>query len=234
MMFHAREPWAVAAGVSPRSFGAAVPVRISRFSLVVDLGQDLFSAKWWRGLATLGLLCSAAAAAAPGFEPLSGGTKAMLPDRDRFQAEALGIQPLGNGSATGLRMTPTEAVAPARDRGTPSRELVVRFDRALRDRFGGAVAAPLPGTSRDDGSRPLGVRLGDLPSRDVGGGRRAAARPPRRVPPRAGIRGRAGDVGSPEGRARGTVRRRSHGPSHRRPVTAVVDAAEGRKRNERG
>jgi murein DD-endopeptidase MepM/ murein hydrolase activator NlpD len=68
------------------------------------------SADWWRGAATLMLLCATALSLAPGVDPLSGGRIGM--DGDTHQAEALGIAPLAGGSATGLRLVETDAVEP--------------------------------------------------------------------------------------------------------------------------
>ena len=48
----------------PMSFALFAPYEVPRpkvGGLVVDLAEDLFSKTWWRGLATLGLLCTAAA-----------------------------------------------------------------------------------------------------------------------------------------------------------------------------
>ena len=72
-----REAWlgqsfgrAVAA---PVGFSPFEPARPMAGGLVVDLGDDLFSKTWWRGLATFGLLCTAAALTAPDFGALPGG-----------------------------------------------------------------------------------------------------------------------------------------------------------------
>ncbi len=42
------------------------------FSLVVDLGENLFSRDWWRGAAMFALLGGALGLLAPGFDPLPG------------------------------------------------------------------------------------------------------------------------------------------------------------------
>jgi murein DD-endopeptidase MepM/ murein hydrolase activator NlpD len=95
----------------PRSFGAAVQ-RPQPGGLVVDLGADLFSPRWWRGLLTLLALTASAALLAPGLEPLPGGRPAPLEPAQLEQWEALAIAPLSAGSDTGLEMLETAAVEP--------------------------------------------------------------------------------------------------------------------------
>ena len=112
-MFHARDDWTgvPAAALAPRA-AAAFGRRREPFSLVVDLGADLFSRRWWRGAASLLALCAAAAMLAPGVEPLQAAPPEPLDPRELTQAEALGIAPLSRGGGTGLRMAPADSVAP--------------------------------------------------------------------------------------------------------------------------
>ena len=108
-MFHARDDWSAATALAPRP-GAAFGRRAEPVALTVDLTENLFSSEWWRGLGTLGLLCTAALCLAPGVEPLAGGRIATA--EDSHQADALRIAPLSSGSATGLRLVETDAVEP--------------------------------------------------------------------------------------------------------------------------
>ena len=80
--------------------------------LVVDLGTDLFSRRWWRGLATLLLLCGTVAFMAPDLAPVAGGRPAPLGEVEAGQMDALAVTPLSAGSRTGLRMAETAAVEP--------------------------------------------------------------------------------------------------------------------------
>ena len=50
---------------APVGFAPFVPARPGHFRLAVDLADTPFSKEWWRGLATLGALCAAAALTAP-------------------------------------------------------------------------------------------------------------------------------------------------------------------------
>lgn len=97
--------------VLPRGFGTAVQRPMAR-GLVVDLGRDLFSRRWWQGLLTLAGLTMSVALLAPGLEPLAGGRPAPLEPKQIEQWDALAIAPLEGGSTTGLRMLETAAVEP--------------------------------------------------------------------------------------------------------------------------
>ena len=104
-----------AVAAAPRDFGAFapfVPSRPGQFNLVVDLGDDLFSKDWWRGLATLGALCTAAAFTAPDFGPLPAGHRATLTGEARDQWQAVGVDSIARGSTSGMRMAPGSRVVP--------------------------------------------------------------------------------------------------------------------------
>lgn len=108
-MFHAREGWSTATAAELHRndrFGR----KRRPFDLRVDLAQDLFSRRWWRGLGTLGLLCAAAASFAPGIDPLPVSSR--VTEADPLQNHALAVTSLSDRSRTGLRMAPTDAVEP--------------------------------------------------------------------------------------------------------------------------
>ena len=106
------------------AFGLRAPPP-RRFELAVDLGEDLFSRRWWRGLFTLTALTTTVALLAPGLEPLAGGRPDTLEGDAAEQFEALAIAPLGAGSETGLRMMETGAVEPLTS--APERSAVSLF-----------------------------------------------------------------------------------------------------------
>jgi len=108
-MFHARDDWAGAMALGQRH-GPAFGRRAEPVALTVDLTDNPLSRDWWRGVATLMLMCGTAVSLAPGLEPLSGGRTGG--EYDRHQAGALAIAPLAAGSATGLRLVETAAVEP--------------------------------------------------------------------------------------------------------------------------
>ncbi|MCY7271955.1 MAG: M23 family metallopeptidase [Sphingomonas bacterium] len=101
-----------AAVAAPRGFAPFIPARPPRFSLAVDLGEELFSRTWWRGLASLGALCTAAALTAPDFGPLPAGHPTRLTGDARDQWQAVGVDSIARGSASGLRMAPGARVVP--------------------------------------------------------------------------------------------------------------------------
>jgi len=81
--------------------------------LVPDLGARIGSGAWWRGLATLGALCSAAIAVSPGLDrPLAGPVPEALSGEAAEQARAQSIAPLAYGADSGSRMAATDRVRP--------------------------------------------------------------------------------------------------------------------------
>lgn len=84
-----------------------------------DLADQIGSPIWWRGLATLTLLCGAAIATYPGIKPLPerGGTVWDAADFNESRAQT--IMPLAFGGDTGRHMGATDAVRPLAE--TPER-----------------------------------------------------------------------------------------------------------------
>lgn len=169
------------------TLGAAMPrratlgVRKPRPGLVVDLGIDIGSAPWWRGLATCTLLCLAAALMAPDMRAIRVVSPPPMGDAEWDQARALGFSPLAYGGDTGARMAPTNAVEPiehAPER--PRIDLLATlgrgdsFSRVLeRSGVGGAEAAEVAAMVSRVASL-TGIRAGT--PMDVTLGPRASAR----------------------------------------------------------
>lgn len=118
-----------------RDFGHGLAGR--DLDLVVDLGQRIGSAEWFRGLATCAALCAAAWSLGPTLSPLPGVSPAPMPEADYEQARALAIAPLALGADTGRRMAPTDAVEPLTE--TPERPIIDL--RATLGRGDGLAAA---------------------------------------------------------------------------------------------
>ncbi len=93
-----------------RSLAGATGSR--ELDLVPDLGDNIGSAEWWRGLATLTLLCGTAIATFPGMQPLAAGGAPALGAADFNEARAQMIVPLALGGDTGRHMAATDAVRP--------------------------------------------------------------------------------------------------------------------------
>ena len=109
-----------------QSFGSkSLTQRAGRFAhldLVVNLGQEIGSRRWLRGLLTCGALCYGAWALSPGLQPIPGESPAPYDDARMDAAEAMAIAPLAYGGDTGRRMAPTDAVEPLTQ--SPERPIV--------------------------------------------------------------------------------------------------------------
>jgi murein DD-endopeptidase MepM/ murein hydrolase activator NlpD len=100
---------AIPRGVVP--FGSrARPQR--RFSLVVDLAVEPLSLTWWRGAATLALLCGTAGAMAPTFQPLSFAPTVAQSEEAAREFRDVGVAPLAMGGSSGGRMVAGDRVVP--------------------------------------------------------------------------------------------------------------------------
>ena len=128
-----REAWvqrqigSAAAIAAPAAFGRARP----RFSLVVDLSQDLLSRQWWRGSATLAALAAWALMLGPGIAPLPSGTPALPTIAHQEQWNANGVGSFAGGSRSGLRMAANASVEPISE--APERAFIELFATVGRD-----------------------------------------------------------------------------------------------------
>lgn len=97
--------------------------RLADFDLVPDLGSQIGSPTWFRGLATCIGLCAVTLFMAPGFEtPIYGTAPAPLSGAERDAVRAQAIRPLAMGATTGQRLAATKLVAPLTD--TPERPIL--------------------------------------------------------------------------------------------------------------
>ena len=87
-----------------------------------DLGAQIGSRDWWRGLATFSALCGVVWALAPGLPPLVGATPAPLDGIAWEEARGQAIAPLAWGGDTGRRMAANDLVAPLAE--APERPVV--------------------------------------------------------------------------------------------------------------
>ncbi|MEP6785315.1 MAG: peptidoglycan DD-metalloendopeptidase family protein [Sphingomonadales bacterium] len=99
----------------------AVPVKTPRFSIdtVPDLGVDIGSKTWWKGLFACTALCGVTIALAPGFHALPAVGTPVLAPAAWEESRAQSISPLAWGADSGRRMAATDAVQPLTD--TPER-----------------------------------------------------------------------------------------------------------------
>lgn len=128
-----REAWvqrqlgAATATGAPVGFGCARPP----FSLVVDLGHNLFSKDWWRGATTLAALIAWALMLGAGIEPLPAGAPPEPAKDVRAQWQATGVGSLAQGSRSGLRMAASPLVEPIAQ--APERAFIDVFATIGRD-----------------------------------------------------------------------------------------------------
>ena len=118
--------------------------------LVQDLGQNIGSADWLRGLATCVALCYAAWSLAPGLEPVAAGRAAPMGHAGADEMRALGIAPLALGADSGRRAAPTDAVVPLAQ--APERP-IIRLNAMLGRGDGLAAALHRAGVSRTEAER---------------------------------------------------------------------------------
>ncbi|SFP70264.1 M23 family metallopeptidase [Sphingomonas rubra] len=98
---------------APRAAGDDWRARAAGIDWVPDLGAQIGSRTWWRGLATCTALCAATWALAPPLAPpMTGATSAPLSGSDWQAARAQSIAPLGLGGDTGRRMAASDLVRP--------------------------------------------------------------------------------------------------------------------------
>jgi murein DD-endopeptidase MepM/ murein hydrolase activator NlpD len=165
-----------ARGLGARAFGQAPRVaqplgRIDRLRAATggidwapDLGAQIASRDWWRGLATFTALCSTAWLLAPGFPPLVGATPAPLDGAAWEETRAQGIAPLAWGADTGHRMAANDLVAPLAE--APERPTVeLNATLGEGDDFGSVLTRA--GVGRTDARNAAGlvaqaVALGDI------------------------------------------------------------------------
>jgi murein DD-endopeptidase MepM/ murein hydrolase activator NlpD len=87
--------------------------RLRDLNLVVNLGDEPLSHRWWQGVATLSLLCASVAFIAPApFEPLPAAPIDRIGSAEATQYRDIAISPLGAGSRTGRRMAANSLVEP--------------------------------------------------------------------------------------------------------------------------
>ena len=118
---------------------AALSAKLSRADLAPDLGADIGSRRWLRGVATLIGLSAIAIAGWPGFSAVEAAPAMRIDDRVRDEFRSQMILPLALGADSGRRMGATMAVSPlAAAPERPRVDLVATlaqgdgFDRMLR------------------------------------------------------------------------------------------------------
>jgi len=102
--------------------------RLRDIDLIVDLGEEPLSGRWWRGVATLSALCASVAVLAPApFEPLPASPSDLVGSAEADQFREIAIGSMAQGSRTGGRMAETRLVEPLTQ--APDRPTIELFAR---------------------------------------------------------------------------------------------------------
>jgi murein DD-endopeptidase MepM/ murein hydrolase activator NlpD len=181
------------AGTASPTFGRRKR-RLRDVDLVVDLGHDVLSGRWWRGVATLSFLCATVAVLAPApFEPLPAGRPDELGPAEAAQFRETAIEPMAAGSGTGGRMAANALVEPltqAPDR--PTIELFARLGSGdnisgLLSRSGVGFAEAGEAARLIASAAPAGIAPGTSISIRLGRRTPSGIRPVERIALRAGL-----------------------------------------------
>ncbi len=84
--------------------------RLSALDLAPDLGEDIGSARWFRGLGTFTILTAGTLALLPDFGPVYGAQPSMPSAAEYEEARAQMIMPIAYGSDSGRRMAANDRV----------------------------------------------------------------------------------------------------------------------------
>ena len=179
-MFHQRE-WQVAGGRvalnggRPRSFGRLTPPP-EKFRLTVDLSQDLFSKRWWRGAASLVVLGAGLSLLVPGPAPIGGYGSGVASD-EAAALRDLAVAPARMGGLSGGRMAANASAEPLF--AAPERASVELFVRlASGDKLGslllrmgarGADSVAVANLAAGHGAIAPGTSIAIRLGRDAGG-----------------------------------------------------------------
>ena len=97
-------------------FGRADPIhksgRFDSFDFAPDLGAEIGTRTWWRGLATCTTLCVATWMLSPGFRPLPATVPAAMPAAAFEETRAQSIAPLAWGGDSGRAMVACKFAGP--------------------------------------------------------------------------------------------------------------------------
>lgn len=193
-----RAQWRNETGLAARSAVAPAFGRrrksLRDISLIVDLADEPLSGRWWRGAATLSILCAIVAFIAPTpFEPLPATQLERVGSIEARQFRDMAISPLAEGSRTGGRMDANALVQPlaaAPDR--PFIEIFAKIGRGdsisqLLSRSGVSYAEASEAARLIASAAPGGISSGTSFAIRLGRRSPSGLRPIERIAFRAGL-----------------------------------------------
>ncbi len=127
---------------------------LSNLDLVPDLGEDIGSLRWFRGLATLTICTVGALALLPDFGPVYGAQASMPTPSQLEEVRTQMIAPLAYGADSGRRMAANENVVALA--GSPERP-TIEMNAILGQGDGFARVLQRAGVGADDASRALAM-----------------------------------------------------------------------------
>ncbi|WP_258319787.1 M23 family metallopeptidase [Qipengyuania flava] len=141
--------------------------RIESLDLAPDLGSEIGSKRWFRGLGTFIGLTAAALAFWPSFAPLEAASPARVDDAVRDEYRSQMILPLALGADSGRHMGATPLVEPLTE--APERP---QFDMVATLAKGDSFERMLhrAGVGRADSQRVLELIAGTMPITDIEAG----------------------------------------------------------------
>jgi len=152
-------------------------------NLVPDLGQNIGSLEWFRGLATCTALCACALALSPGFQPIPAAPEPLLGQKQYQEMRSQMTTPLALGADSGRHMAATDAVSSLTE--TPERPQI-ELSAAIGDGDSFGRALSRAGVSGSDASQVMDIVGGDVKPGMLKAGTRLdivlGRRPTRNVP----------------------------------------------------
>lgn len=143
--------------------------RLASLDLVPDLGEDIGSLRWFRGLATLTVFCVITLAFVPDFGPVYGAQSPMPTRAQLEQVRAQMITPLAYGSDSGTRMAAADNVVALKSNPErPTIEMAATLGQG--DSFGRVLQRA--GVGSDDAARAVALVSGATALSDIEPGTR--------------------------------------------------------------
>ncbi|MBP6031489.1 MAG: M23 family metallopeptidase [Sphingobium sp.] len=143
----------------PRHWRERVKYWAEEVDLVPDLGRNIGSLTWWRGLATCAALCFVTVKLAPGLAPLPAMPEPAMTAASYDEIRSQMITPLAYGSNSGRHMGPTDAVSPLAT--TPERPMIQLFS-SVSESGGLSRALARAGVSSADSREVMRALRGDI------------------------------------------------------------------------